>query len=240
MIVPEKSAGVSAQAQEDPEEPETSVPAASVSATTAAQPQSTTVPVSAATVKPATTTAAAKAETTATTWAQKPATTAAATTTATTTTAATTTAAATTAAAATEPQELRCTFSVECGTVFQHLENLAPGKLDALPANGVILPAQSVSFTEGESVFDVLQRVCRENDIPMEASYVPLYHSAYVEGISNLYEFDCGEVSGWMYRVNGSYPNFGCSRYTLHAGDVVEFRYTCDLGADIGGKNNYS
>ena len=133
-----------------------------------------------------------------------------------------------------------CTFSIECGTIFQHLDDLAPGKLDALPSDGVIFPPQSVTFSAGESVFDVLQHICKENKIPMEASQVPLYHSAYVEGIHNLYEFDCGEGSGWMYRVNGWYPNYGCSRYMLKDGDTVEFRYTCDLGADVGGRNDYT
>ena len=52
-----------------------------------------------------------------------------------------------------------------------------------------------------------------------------------------MYEFDCGALSGWMYRVNGWYPNYGCSRYQLKDGDVVEWRYTCDLGNDVGGKN---
>ena len=71
-----------------------------------------------------------------------------------------------------------------------------------------------MEFTEGESVFDVLKRVCRENKIHMEFSETPVYQSAYIEGIGNLYEFDCGEGSGWMYRVNGEFPNYGCSRYT--------------------------
>ena len=43
----------------------------------------------------------------------------------------------------------------------------------------------------------------------------------YIEGINNLYEFDCGEQSGWMYSVNGWFPNYGCSRYQLKDGDVV-------------------
>lgn len=33
-----------------------------------------------------------------------------------------------------------------------------------------------------------------------------------------------------MYNVNGWYPNYGCSRYQVKDGDVVEWRYTCDLG----------
>ena len=93
-----------------------------------------------------------------------------------------------------------------------------------------------MEFTEGESVFDVLKRVCRENKIHMEFSETPVYQSAYIEGIGNFYEFDCGEGSGWMYRVNGEFPNYGCSRYTLADGDTVEWVYTCDFGADVGGR----
>ncbi|MBP9991530.1 MAG: DUF4430 domain-containing protein, partial [Bacteroidales bacterium] len=128
-----------------------------------------------------------------------------------------------------------CTFSIECTSIFNNLDDLESGKLDVLPSNGIIFPKAKVTFYEGESVYDVLQRVCKNNGIQMEASWTPLYNSAYVEGICNLYEFDCGTGSGWMYRVNGWYPNYGCSRYQLEQGDVVEWRYTCDLGADIGG-----
>ena len=128
-----------------------------------------------------------------------------------------------------------CTFSIECATIFNNLDDLEAGKLDVLPSNGIIFPETTVTFYEGESVYDVLQRVCKDNGIQMEASWTPLYNSAYVEGICNLYEFDCGTGSGWMYRVNGWYPNYGCSRYQLAQGDYVEWRYTCDLGADVGG-----
>lgn len=36
------------------------------------------------------------------------------------------------------------------------------------------------------------------------------------------------------YSVNGWFPNYGCSRYQLKNGDVVEWCYTCDLGEDLG------
>ena len=36
------------------------------------------------------------------------------------------------------------------------------------------------------------------------------------------------------YSVNGWYPNYGCSRYQVKDGDVVEWRYTCALGEDLG------
>lgn len=38
-----------------------------------------------------------------------------------------------------------------------------------------------------------------------------------------------------MYKVNDWFPNYGCSRYQLQNGDVVEWEYTCELGKDIGG-----
>lgn len=127
-----------------------------------------------------------------------------------------------------------CTFSIECSTILNNLSDLDPDKRHLVPSDGVILPPTKVTFYEGESVYDVLQRVCKENNIHMESSWTPVYNSAYIEGINNLYEFDCGELSGWMYRVNGWYPNYGCSRYQLADGEKVEWRYTCDLGNDIG------
>ena len=128
-----------------------------------------------------------------------------------------------------------CTFSIECSTILNNLDMLDPDKLECVPSGGVILSKTTVTFYEGESVFDVLQRVCKEKGIHMEAEWTPIYNSAYVEGIHNLYEFDCGALSGWMYKVNGWYPNYGSSRYQLKDGDVVEWRYTCDLGKDVGG-----
>lgn len=127
-----------------------------------------------------------------------------------------------------------CTFSIECSTILNNLSDLDPDKRHLVPSDGVILPPTKVTFYEGESVYDVLQRVCKENNIHMESSWTPVYNSAYIEGINNLYEFDCGELSGWMYRVNGWYPNYGCSRYQLADGEKVEWRYTCDLGNDVG------
>ena len=128
-----------------------------------------------------------------------------------------------------------CTVSISCTAILEDPERLNAEKADLIPADGVLLAPTAVEFTEGESVFDVLKRVCRENKIHMEFSETPVYQSAYIEGIGNLYEFDCGEGSGWMYRVNGEFPNYGCSRYTLADGDTVEWVYTCDFGADVGG-----
>ena len=130
-----------------------------------------------------------------------------------------------------------CTLSVRCDTILDNMDWLDPEKVELVPEDGVIFPATEVTFYEGESVFNVLQREMKKAKIHMEFSDTPMYNSAYIEGIHNLYEFDCGELSGWMYKVNDWFPNYGCSRYQLQDGDVVEWVYTCTLGVDVGGHN---
>lgn len=137
--------------------------------------------------------------------------------------------------AAVTSQENTCTLTVRCDTVLQNRNWLNPEKAEIIPADGVIFPEKTVTFYEGESVYNVLLREMKQNKIHMEFTMTPVYNSAYIEGIGNLYEFDCGELSGWMYRVNGWYPNYGSSRYAIKPGDKIEVLYTCDLGADIGG-----
>ena len=131
--------------------------------------------------------------------------------------------------------EWTCTLSVSCATILDNMNLCDPEKRELVPEDGWILKPMTVTFAENESVFNVLQRTLKEQGIHMEFEYTPAYHTAYIEGINNLYEFDVGELSGWMYSVNGWFPIYGCSRYRLHDGDVVEWKYTCDLGNDIGG-----
>ncbi len=130
-------------------------------------------------------------------------------------------------------KEMTCTLSIRCDTLLNNLDYLDEAKWTLVPNDGVILAEKEVTFYEGESVFNVLLRETRRNGIHMEYVSAPIYNSAYIEGIHNLYEFDCGELSGWMYSVNGWFPNYGCSRYALKEGDRIEWVYTCALGKDV-------
>jgi len=100
---------------------------------------------------------------------------------------------------------------------------------------GYVLSPSKVEFTAGESVWDVLKREMDSLNIDYEYSWTPKYGSVYVESISGDGEFDNDSSgSGWMYNVNGWYPNYGASLYKLKDGDVIQWRYTMDLGADLG------
>jgi len=126
-------------------------------------------------------------------------------------------------------------LAVRCDTVLLHMDQLAAEKQSLVPDNGVLFyNAQAIAYP-GENVFNVLQREMKQGGVHLEFTQTPLYNSAYIEGINNLYEFDLGELSGWLYKVNGEFPNYGCSRYKIQDGDIIEWLYTCDLGYDIGG-----
>ena len=133
----------------------------------------------------------------------------------------------------TTPKVNTCYLSIDCKTILGRMEDLTPGKESLVPSDGVILSRKAISFEEGESVFDVLLRATRTYGIHLEYEYTPGFGSHYIEGINNLYEFDYGAGSGWMYYVNGVKPNYGVSKYTVKNGDVIEFKYTCDLGFDL-------
>lgn len=163
-----------------------------------------------------------------------------------TTSAPTTTKRYTTVPETTEAAVKYCTVSVSCVKALENKDKLKSGKEQFLPSDGYILHEVKMSFTQGETAFDVLKRACAENvctdgcvycrsqGIQYEASFSAGYGNWYVEGIHQLYEKDCGSRSGWMYRVNGSFPNYGSSAYTVRDGDRIEWIYTCDLGEDIG------
>lgn len=129
---------------------------------------------------------------------------------------------------------LTCSLEVRCDTLLAHLSEMQPEKADLVPENGVLFEETEIEFRSGDSVFDVFRKSLKGQKLHFEYVDTRAYNSVYIEGIGNLYEFDCGPQSGWMYCVNGVYPGLGCSAYTLADGDVIVWSYTCDLGADLG------
>lgn len=126
-----------------------------------------------------------------------------------------------TAATTTEAVTFQCSITISCADILNHMDTLKPEKEGLIPANGVIL-STTITVTEGETVYEVLRRACTNAGIPMDAS------AGYVKGIQNIYEFDCGGISGWKYCVNGTYPNYGSSSYILKEGDIIQWNYICN------------
>lgn len=129
---------------------------------------------------------------------------------------------------------VRVTVLAECSTVLSHMDIIDPAvnPPEVVPEDGVIIARCEVSLPEGATAFDALAAAARKQRVRVD--YTGSAYGTYVRGIGYVTEFGFGELSGWMYTVNGEFPDVSVSDQVLGSGDVVEFRYTCDLGRDVG------
>lgn len=129
------------------------------------------------------------------------------------------------------PEVQTVTITIVCHTALQSAE-LSDDVRAVLPAGGVLLQ-RTVTLEAGDTAWSVTQRACRDAGVSLEASFAAAQGAVYVEGIGHLYEFDCGQGSGWIYKVNGVAPGHGCDSCPLKAGDSLLWTYTCDYGNDV-------
>lgn len=111
------------------------------------------------------------------------------------------------------------TLSIRCDTVA--------GRAEHIPADGVILPETTFPIVQGDTAISLLTEAARAHSIQMDVS------GGYVSGIQYLYEFDFGDLSGWIYQINGQTAGVGSDQYTLQDGDHIAWRYSCDMGNDL-------
>lgn len=108
-------------------------------------------------------------------------------------------------------------------------------KYKSCPEDGraeIPLPPTTMGIEEEITVLEALIEITMAKNIHMD------YRggqgaTAYVQGMGNVYEFDRGQGSGWMFRVNGIFPDRGAGVVPLCDGDVVEWLYTTNLGQDL-------
>lgn len=110
-------------------------------------------------------------------------------------------------------------------------DTIADKKESHIPTDGAILPTVTVAIEANTTVYDVLAEVTAKNKLQLETNGTA--EGIYVEGIQYIYEFAYGDLSGWVYRVNGVRPSVGCSAYVLTDGDKIEWLYSCALGEDL-------
>ncbi len=112
------------------------------------------------------------------------------------------------------------TLSIRCDTVAGE---------NGLPADGILLAPVKIPFKKGDSVYTALVTAAADAGLPLDTG---LGTGGYVRGIGALHEFDFGSLSGWMYYVNGEAPSESSGAHPLRDGDVIEWRYTRNLGED--------
>ena len=120
-------------------------------------------------------------------------------------------------------------LSVRVDALADNLHLLEPDKRELVPEDGIIFPETIVVAYEGESVFDVIQREIRNAGIHMVTNTIPGYNLSFIEGIGNIFTFDAGPMSGWLYSVNGESADVAASQFILNPGDVIEWEFTLDF-----------
>lgn len=93
----------------------------------------------------------------------------------------------------------------------------------------------SLDLREGDTAYSLLKREAGKRGISV--STTGSGNTVYVYSIGGLSEFDGGPESGWMYSVNGVFPDKSAGSYLLSDGDVLRWQYTKNLGKDIGGES---
>lgn len=88
------------------------------------------------------------------------------------------------------------------------------------------LPATSFTVAEESTVLDVFELALKDGHTWTNAG------GNYIAEIDGLAEFDNGANSGWMYTVNGLYPNRGLAEQPVAEGDAIVFHYTDDYTAE--------
>ena len=121
------------------------------------------------------------------------------------------------------------TMTIRCDTIA--------GKSDSeyIPEDGCILDVTDFQIEEGDTVFDVLSEAAQTYGLQVEntGSSGSAHGLVYIAGINYIYEMDFGDLSGWVYHVNGITPSRNCGEYVLSDGDAIEWLYTTELGHDL-------
>lgn len=125
----------------------------------------------------------------------------------------------------TTSSEINCSITIECKSILNNMDDLKSGHESYVPKNGIMLDNYKTTLKSKSTVYDLLKKACNDKGITYTAK--DTMYSVYIVGINNIDEKDCGKDSGWMYSVNGSFPNVSVDSKKLKDGDKVVFTYTC-------------
>ncbi|ETI67733.1 DUF4430 domain-containing protein [Neobacillus vireti] len=89
---------------------------------------------------------------------------------------------------------------------------------------GTILSATKVNFKDGATIFDIISQAAKKQGIIIDSRGSGA--TAYIEGIDNIYEFDYGVKSGWIFKQNGVSLTKSIGVVKVKDGDRIECFYT--------------
>lgn len=115
----------------------------------------------------------------------------------------------------------------------------ASGKKHTLKAGNLEewIAQTKITVKKGSCVLDVLEKALSLNGIQYTNDPV---EGNYISEIKGLSELDNGELSGWMYTLNGRYSDNGVAEQRVNSGDEIVFHYTDDYTVEETGFSSSS
>lgn len=127
---------------------------------------------------------------------------------------------------------LTTTETIPVQFAAEHTQKVPQVNVVVKGIKGKDLITKQAIIEDQDTAYSVLVKTMGKNKVASR----PLKEGVYVMGIDGLTEFDHGEGSGWMYRVNGKFPPVFSGEIQIKDGDTLEWLYTTNLGEDIGFK----
>ena len=92
---------------------------------------------------------------------------------------------------------------------------------------GYLVSPLTIEVKKKSTVYDALE------SLGLKLTTTGDRKNIYIAGINDIFEFEHGLYSGWLYQVNGHFPNKSMGSYYLDEGDCIEICYTTNGGKDI-------
>ena len=96
----------------------------------------------------------------------------------------------------------------------------------------VILPTKTFPINANSTVLSVSSDALKASNLPFQTGGSDT--NLYITSIAGLSQQDNGPLSGWIYKVNNTFPSEPPSVYRVKPGDQITWVYTSDLGKDVG------
>lgn len=120
-------------------------------------------------------------------------------------------------------------IQIRCDNVAEAMDTLKdPALAEYIPEDGIAMARLKYIAAEGDSVLQILEKICSNNNIEVKKD-----KDGLIESIGYLKNGDCGEDSGWVYMVNGKLMDENPADVKVTDGDEIVWTFTLNGGRDV-------
>ena len=120
-------------------------------------------------------------------------------------------------------------IQIRCDEVAEAPEMLTdPALAEYIPEDGIALARLKYIAKEGDSVLQILEKICKNNNIEVKKT-----EDGLIEAIGYLKNGDCGEGSCWVYTVDGKLMSDNPADSKVKGGEDIVWTFALNGGRDI-------